>query len=752
MTGPDRDGSGSDRRLAAVVYADVVGYSRLISTDESAAHEKLVAALDTFHDMASARRGKILNAAGDAILAEFASVTDALDCAVAVQTELAARNQALPAANRFEFRIGLNVGDIIDDRGDIYGNGVNVAARLEALADPGGICISDAVRTAIGQRRSYALDDLGPCRVKNIPEPVHAWALKIPPRTGQASLAALRAEALPFGTLMGIDDDVTRTALDTTREIVIDAVERCGGRSLDTVGGAVDAGFKDARSALDCAIQAREALLRYNGNVGTASQVQYRFGIEVAETFERAVGLSAGLASAGDSSGIRVGASVVDELSGDSNYGFSAVGTDVYAVDVEKPQSSAYALQLESFSIEPPEKPSIVVLPFTCVGAADDEVDALAQGIRLDVQNALVRLSGLLLIATGCAQGMKGASVEEASRQLGVRHVLEGAVRCSGRRIRATIQLTDARSKTTVWSNNYDGHLDEAFDFQDQITERVVTALDVRLASGEQARIWRKCITEPRARDTFYRGLHAYLQMSPTAVDTALHCFERVCELAPESPLGPTLASMCLWFKAVRGWTDDVGQCREMAGRWAERAVRFQDADGQAHTALGNVRLLQGRFDEAMEIAEHAVKIRPGCTQANGFFSNVLLHCGEAERAVAHAREAIRISPIYPPWFVEILAAAYREFGRLDHAIAAAREAVRLTPNSIHGRLILASALVRAGHVEEGQRLAQDVRAREPKFDLKAYVNAQPYRDRATLQKIEDDLLRAGLRGDGLRN
>ena len=101
---------------------------------------------------------------------------------------------------------------------------------------------------------------------------------------------------------------------------------------------------------------------------------------------------------------------------------------------------------------------------------------------------------------------------------------------------------------------------------------------------------------------------------------------------------------------------------------------------------------------------------------------------------------------------MEILAAAYREFGRLDHAIAAAREAVRLTPNSIHGRLILASALVRAGHVEEGQRLAQDVRAREPKFDLKAYVNAQPYRDRATLQKIEDDLLRAGLRGDGLRN
>ena len=126
--------------------------------------------------------------------------------------------------------------------------------------------------------------------------------------------------------------------------------------------------------------------------------------------------------------------------------------------------------------------------------------------------------------------------------------------------------------------------------------------------------------------------------------------------------------AMSLWFQATRGWTDDAAQTRLKAGEWAEKAVVFEDADGQAHTVLGNVRLLQQRYEEALQIGRAAVAVRPGCTNANGFLANVLLHCGEPEQAIAYAKKAIRISPVYPPWFLEILAASYREAGQLSRS------------------------------------------------------------------------------------
>ncbi len=163
------------RRLAAIFYADVAGYSRLTGADEDSTHRTLSAYLDCVSDTITAHRGTVMHYAGDAVLAKFDAVVDALRCATEVQRELGARNQALPENRRLQFRVGLNLGDVIEDRGDIYGDGVNVAARLEALADPGGICISESVRTAVGARLALGYEFLGEQRVKNITEPVKAF-------------------------------------------------------------------------------------------------------------------------------------------------------------------------------------------------------------------------------------------------------------------------------------------------------------------------------------------------------------------------------------------------------------------------------------------------------------------------------------------------------------------------------------------------------------------------------------------------
>jgi len=163
------------RKLAAILYADVAGYSRLTGEDEDATHRTLSEYLDLISTTTESHRGQVMHYAGDAVLAKFDAVVDAMSTAVAIQDELNTRNQGLPDERKVHFRIGVNSGDVIEDRGDIYGDGVNVAARLESLADPGGICITDAVRSAVGKKLDLDYEDMGEQEVKNISEPVRAY-------------------------------------------------------------------------------------------------------------------------------------------------------------------------------------------------------------------------------------------------------------------------------------------------------------------------------------------------------------------------------------------------------------------------------------------------------------------------------------------------------------------------------------------------------------------------------------------------
>jgi class 3 adenylate cyclase len=161
------------RRLAAILAADVVGYSRLMGADELGTHRLLMAHRSALIDPGiAAHRGRIVKTTGDGVLAEFASAVDAVACAVTIQ-----RGLALPDNKRLQFRIGINIGDVIIEGEDIYGDGVNVAARLEGICEPGGLCISRAVRDQIRDKLPIVFDDLGEQLVKNIARPVHAFGL-----------------------------------------------------------------------------------------------------------------------------------------------------------------------------------------------------------------------------------------------------------------------------------------------------------------------------------------------------------------------------------------------------------------------------------------------------------------------------------------------------------------------------------------------------------------------------------------------
>src|SRR4051812_31387984 len=185
------------RRLAAILAADVAGYSRLMSEDEAGTLRALAASRDIMDGLIGEHGGRIANTAGDSVLAEFPSAVDAVQCAVAVQEKLAKADAGVSEHRRLQFRIGVHVGDVVVRGGDLLGDGVNVAARLEGLAEPGGIAISGAAHGYVRKAVPLAYSDLGEQQVKNIDEPVRAYAVS-PTAAAAGEPSATQSKPLPL--------------------------------------------------------------------------------------------------------------------------------------------------------------------------------------------------------------------------------------------------------------------------------------------------------------------------------------------------------------------------------------------------------------------------------------------------------------------------------------------------------------------------------------------------------------------------
>jgi adenylate cyclase len=579
-----------ERRLAAILAMDVVGYSRLMGQDEAATLAALKSHRQQVVDLEIGRHGgRLVSTSGDGALVEFPSVVGAVECAVAIQDGMSERNRDVPLDRRIEFRIGINLDEVIVEGGDILGDGVNVAARLETFAEPGSVCISGSAFAHVKNRLDLRFEDLGEQQFKNIAEPVRTFRI------------------------------------------------RCA-----------EAGFP-------------------------------------------------------------------------------------------------YADFSTCESLPLPSKPSIAIMPFANLGG-DPAQDYLADGLRLNIQAALVKASGLFLIAPNTVARYRNAeiSAEDAGRQMGVRYVLEGAVRRSGQRIRATMELTDVVARQIVWAEQYDRVLDDGLLIQDEITAEVLKALDVKLASGEKW-LLHSTLRGLEALDLFYRGLSRFYAGTKNDNAAAREMFEQVARLQPDSAVGPAYLSFTYWADAFRGWTDAKDRSLTQAARWAETALERKGSNGLAHIVLASIHLLKRRHDEALADCYRAVELRPNCPTANSYLANVLHYCGRSAEAITKLKEAIRITPVYPPWYMSLLAAAYRESGQLAQSITAARHGIRLNPTDPEPRLILCSDYVLAGQSRQAREIAQEVVALDPTFSTGRYLADQPYKEERTLQQLAESFREAGL-------
>src|ERR1700744_515645 len=185
------------RKIAAILAADVFGYSKLVAEDEEETLRRLASYRAVFEDFITRGSGRVFNTAGDAILAEFPSAVEAVRCAIDIQESLRTRNMAYPASRQMSFRIGITIGDVVERDGDLLGDGVNIAARLEGLAEVGGICISRAVHEQVANKLSVQFADIGAQEVKNIPNPVHAYLVAMRREDGTYALPQIKKPLSP---------------------------------------------------------------------------------------------------------------------------------------------------------------------------------------------------------------------------------------------------------------------------------------------------------------------------------------------------------------------------------------------------------------------------------------------------------------------------------------------------------------------------------------------------------------------------
>jgi adenylate cyclase len=622
------------RKLAAILSADVAGYSRLMQGDEAATVATLEAYKQIFSDLINQHRGRVVDSPGDNLLAEFASVVDAVQCAVAVQKELQARNADLPENRKMLFRIGVNLGDVIEEGSRIYGDGVNIAARLESLADAGGICVSKTAFDQIETKLPFGYEFLGEQTVKNIDKPVGTYRVLMEPRVTVAG-PKVKGRKIPLR------------------------------RHKAVLAGAI---------ALILA----------------------------------AVGL------------------------GTWNFYWSAP-------QIEPASVKKMALPL-------PDMPSIAVLPFVNI-SGDPAKDYLSDGITEEIISALARLPYVFVIARNSSFTYKGkpVKVQQVSEEMGVQYVLEGSVQWTEDRVRITAQLIDALKGHHVFSERYDYALKDIFAVQDEITIKVLTAMQVALTKGEQAPVGLK---GTKNLDAYLKLLQAFAILGSgnrEKVALARQLVEESLSLDPNYTSAIAGLANVYVVEVYVGGSKSPRESLDRAEELAKKAISSDASHSDAHCVLSLTYVFKKQFDKAISEAETAVALSPGSSFAVFMLGTTLLHSERFEEAIPYFKKSLRLSPIANNQCLVNLGAAFRFLGRYDEAIETFRKLLQRQQDHLPGHVNLAATYVLAGREEEARFESAEVMRIDPQFSLERWAKMSPYRQ-AVVDQVVETLRKAGLK------
>ena len=630
---------GFKRKLTSIFSADAVGYSRLMGDDETATVRTLTSYRNVISSLIKQQNGTVIDSPGDNLLAEFVSVVDAVQCAVAVQKELKARNDELPENRRMQFRIGINLGDVIHEENRIYGDGVNIAARLEGLAEPGGICISKTIFDHIEGKLPYGYEFLGEQKVKNIAKPVGAFRVMLEPRV---------------------------TVTGATKEKTSESQKR--------------------NKILFCGI--------------TVIVVVACLGI--------------------------------------------------WQFYMLEPTSEPATEEKKLYPL--PNKPAIAVLPFDNLNEERNQ-EYFVDGMTNDLITELSKLSGIVVIARNSSFTYKGkpVKVQQVAKDLSVQYILEGSVRRSGDQVRINAQLIDARTGHHLWAEKYDSTLDNVFDMQDKITQKVVAALAVKLRPDESKRLNLKETDIPEAYDSFLRGREYFNRWTGQDFAKAIKYFKKSIELDPA--YGKAYATIAdLYYEAGNnGWGPELGltnieSCLIQSLKYYVLSKKHPTIE--SHRIASKLYLEVRQFEKANSEADQAINLNPN--EPNNFIvkAQCLIFDGRPQESIKYIEKSMKLDPLHLTWDYRLLGTAEFLLGNFENAVRILEMALNLSPND---RSVLQYLAAAYGHLGDNQisrqildRYLQELYGVS---SLRYVILWEPFKKQTDGQLFAEGLIKAGMPG-----
>jgi adenylate cyclase len=581
-------------------------------------------------------RGRVVHGSGDSLLAEFISVVDAVQCAVEIQEELKTRNTELSEGRKVEFRVGINLGDVIEKDEDLHGDGVNIAARVENLAKGGGICITRPAYDQVKNKLSLGYEYLGEHAVKNIVEPVRVYRVLMEPEAA--------------GKVIGEKKPEPRRGHKVALAVVI-------------------------------------ILLLVAGGVGI-----WNFWLRPPES----------------------------------------------PIKVASTKKMAFAL---------PDKPSIAVLPFVNL-SGDPEQEYFSDGITEAIITALSMVPKLFVIARNSTFTYKGkpVKVQQVSEELGVQYVLEGGVRKAGDRIRITAQLIDALNGHHLWAERYDRNIDDIFAVQDEITKKIITAMQVKLTEGEQARTAAKGTKNLEAYLKCLQANEYWNRLNIESNALAKQLTEEAIALDPEYAWAYHNLARTHMLDVWLGTSKSPKQSITKAMELLQKAIALDETFAEAHGHLGWLFSMTKQHDKALTEGEKAVTLNPNSADSHMRYGKILTFAGRYEESIPELNKAIRLNPIPPNIYLYSLGISYCWTGQYEEAITWCEKAVRREPNSMFAHLFMTMAYSFSGRDEEARIEAAEVIRIQPKFSLEKFAKRVTYKNQEDKERCIGALHKVGLK------
>jgi len=500
------------------------------------------------------------------------------------------------------------------------------------------------------------------------------------------------------------------------REVIEPSLSRHDGRLIKTTGDGALAEFASPSAAVRCAVEIQESI------ASGRSSLKLRIGINIGEVivaadgdlFGDGINIAVRLEGAADPGGILMSEKVYSEVEGKLDFGLEDRG-EQQLKNISKPvrayavHAGAHRAPTDRLSWLPPlpNKPSIAVLPFENM-SGDPEQEYFADGMVEEIITALSRFKSFFVIARNSSFTFKGRAVDikEVGRRLGVRYVLEGSVRKASGKVRITVQLIDASSGIHLWSDRFEGELENIFELQDQVASGVVGAIDPKLLEAEMARVKRKVPANYDAYDCFLRAWALIHQWTAKGREEALRLFYRAIELDPDYGQAYAVATMCYGWRKVDGLATDPDNERCETERLAREAIRLgrDDAFSLCHAGLALAQVV-GELNEGAALIERALALNPNLAGSWNMGGWVRLWLNQPDSAIDHFARAMRLSPLDFGFHAAETGTAFAHIraGRYEEASLWAERALRGLPKSADAAQAVALSSALVGDLEKAK-------------------------------------------------